>query len=118
VWEAATGAPYISSLVFNAGLIYMASDVGAITVVDAETGQRVFQQRIDGVFSASPVAGDGKIYFVSETGETIVLQAGRTPTVLARNDLGERAVASPAISNGRIFIRTDDHVFCIGTRPG
>jgi outer membrane protein assembly factor BamB len=118
VWEAATGAPYISSLVFNAGLIYMATDVGAITVVDAETGQRVFQQRIDGVFSASPVAGDGKIYFVSETGETIVLQAGRTPTVLARNDLGERAVASPAISNGRIFIRTDDHVFCIGTRPG
>ncbi len=118
VWEAATGAPYISSLVFNAGLIYMATDVGAITVVDAETGQRVFQQRIDGVFSASPVAGDGKIYFVSETGETIVMQAGRTPTVLARNDLGERAVASPAISNGRIFIRTDDHVFCIGTRAG
>jgi outer membrane protein assembly factor BamB len=118
VWETATGAPYISSLVFNAGLIYMATDVGAITVVDAETGQRVFQQRIDGIFSASPVAGDGKIYFVSETGETIVLQGGRTPTVLARNDLGERAVASPAISNGRIFIRTDDHVFCIGIKAG
>jgi outer membrane protein assembly factor BamB len=118
VWESATGAPYISSLVFDAGLIYMATDVGAITVVDAKTGQRVSQQRIDGVFSASPVAGDGKIYFVSETGETIVLQSGRTPTVLARNDLGERAVASPAISNGRIFIRTDDHVFCIGTRAG
>jgi outer membrane protein assembly factor BamB len=118
VWESATGAPYISSLVFDAGLIYMATDVGAITVVDAKTGQRVSQQRIDGVFSASPVAGDGKIYFVSETGETIVLQSGRTPAVLARNDLGERAVASPAISNGRIFIRTDDHVFCIGTRAG
>jgi outer membrane protein assembly factor BamB len=118
VWESATGAPYISSLVFDAGLIYMATDVGAITVVDARTGQRVSQQRIDGVFSASPVAGDGKIYFVSETGETIVLQSGRTPAVLARNDLGERAVASPAISNGRIFIRTDDHVFCIGMRAG
>jgi outer membrane protein assembly factor BamB len=118
VWESATGAPYISSLVFDAGLIYMATDVGAITVVDAKTGQRVSQQRIDGVFSASPVAGDGKIYFVSETGETIVLQSGRTPAVLARNDLGERAVASPAISNGRIFIRTDDHVFCIGMRAG
>jgi outer membrane protein assembly factor BamB len=118
VWESATGAPYISSLVFDGGLIYMATDVGAITVVDARTGQRLSQQRIDGVFSASPVAGDGKIYFVSETGETIVLQSGRTPTVLARNDLGERAVASPAISNGRIFIRTDDHVFCIGTRAG
>ena len=115
VWEAATGAPYISSLVYDAGLIYMATDVGAITVVDAKTGQRVSQQRVDGIFSASPVAGDGKIYFVSETGETIVMQSGRTPTVLSRNDLGERAVASPAISNGQIFIRTDDHVFCIGT---
>jgi outer membrane protein assembly factor BamB len=114
VWEAATGAPYISSLVYDAGLIYMATDVGAVTVVDAKTGQRVSQQRVEGVFSASPVAGDGKIYFVSENGETIVMQSGRTPSVLARNDLGERAVASPAISNGQIFIRTDDHVFCIG----
>jgi outer membrane protein assembly factor BamB len=96
----------------------MATDVGAITVVDAATGERVSQQRIEGIFSASPVAGDGKIYFVSETGETIVMQSGRTPTVLARNDLGERAIASPAISNGQIFIRTDDHVFCIGSRAG
>ena len=72
------------------------------------------QQRVEGVFSASPVAADGKVYFVSENGETIVMQAGRTPTVLARNDLGERAIASPAISNGQIFIRTDDHVFAIG----
>ena len=115
VWESPTGAPYISSLVHDAGLIYMATDVGAVTVVDAKTGQRTSQQRIDGIFSASPVAGDGKIYFVSETGETIVLQAGRNPTVLARNDVGERAIASPAISNGQIFIRTDDHVFAIGT---
>lgn len=114
VWESGTGAPYISSLVFHEGLIYMATDVGAISVVDAETGQRVWQQRLDGIFSASPVAGDGKIYFVSETGETIVVQAGRTPTVLARNDLGERAIASPAIAGSRIFIRTDGHVFCIG----
>ena len=74
VWEVQTGAPYISSLVYDGGLLYMASDVGGVTVVDAETGARVWQQRIDGIFSASPVAGDGKIYFVSETGETIVLR--------------------------------------------
>lgn len=117
VWESATGAPYVSSLVHDAGLLYMATDVGAVTVVDAKTGQRASQQRIDGIFSASPVAGDGKIYFVSETGETIVMQAGRNPTVLARNDLGERAIASPAISGGQIFIRTDDHVVAIGV-PG
>jgi outer membrane protein assembly factor BamB len=114
VWESPTGAPYISSLVHDGGLIYMATDVGAVTVVDAKTGQRVWQQRIEGVFSASPVAGDGKVYFVSENGETIVMRAGRTPEVIARNDLGERMIASPAISNGRIFIRTDDHLFAIG----
>jgi outer membrane protein assembly factor BamB len=117
-WESATGAPYISSLVYDAGLIYMATDVGGVTVVDARTGQRLSQQRVEGVFSASPVAADGKIYFVSESGETIVMQSGSSPTVLARNDVGERAIASPAISNGQIFIRTDDHLFCIGTRAG
>ena len=94
----------------------MATDVGAVTVVDAKDGSRVWQQRIDGVFSASPVAADGKIYFVSENGETIVVRAGRTPEVLSRNDLGERQIASPAVSNGQIFIRTDDHLFAIGRK--
>jgi len=117
VWENATGGPYISSLVHDNGLVYMATDVGAVTVVDAKDGSRVWQQRIDGVFSASPVAADGKVYFVSEDGVTIVVRAGRTPEVLARNDLGERQVASPAVSNGQIFIRTDDHLFAIGRRP-
>ena len=116
VWENATGGPYISSLVYDNGLVYMATDVGAVTVVDARDGSRVWQQRIDGVFSATPVAADGKIYFVSEDGQTIVVKSGRTPEVLARNDLGERQIASPAVSNGQIFIRTDDHVFAIGAK--
>jgi outer membrane protein assembly factor BamB len=116
IWENTTGGPYISSLVHDNGLIYMATDVGAVTVVDAKDGSRVWQQRIDGVFSASPVAADGKIYFVSENGETVVLRAGRNPEVLARNALGERQIASPAVSNGQIFIRTDDHLYAIGKR--
>ena len=116
-WESQTGAPYISSLVHDGGLIFMATDVGGVTVVDAKTGARVWQQRIEGIFSASPVAGDGKVYFASETGETIVVRSGRTPEVIARNDIGERMMASPAISNGQIFLRTDDHLFAIGGRP-
>ena len=116
VWETQTGAPYISSLVHDAGLIYMATDVGGVTVVDAKTGARVWQQRIDGIFSASPVAGDGKVYFASETGETIVLRAGRTPEVIARNDVGARLMASPAISNGQIFLRSDDQLFAVGPK--
>ena len=116
VWEVPTGAPYISSLVYDAGILYMVSDVGAVTAIDAQTGKQIWQQRVDGIFSASPVAADGKVYFVSETGETIVVKAGRQPEVLARNDVGERLIASPAISNGQIFIRSDGGLFAIGKR--
>jgi len=114
-WQVGTGAPYVSSLLYYEGAVYMANDVGVLTVIDAVTGQRIWQERVDGVFSASPVAGAGHVYFVSENGETIVLKAGRQPQVVARNAIGSRAVASPAISNGQIFIRTDDQLFCIGT---
>jgi outer membrane protein assembly factor BamB len=92
----------------------MAGDVGVVTATDAKTGQRVWQERIGGVFSASPVAADGKVFLLSESGETIVLAAGRTPRVLARNQLNARQLASPAISGGRLFIRSDNTLFAIG----
>ena len=114
VWSVATGAPYVSSLLHYDGIIYMANDVGVLTAVDAVSGSRIWQERVDGVFSASPVAGGGHVYFVSESGDTVVVKAGRQPQVVARNAIGERAVASPAISSGRIFVRTDKHVFAIG----
>jgi outer membrane protein assembly factor BamB len=113
-WKVATGAPYVSSLVHHDGLLYMAGDIGVVTCVDARTGERVWQERLGGVFSASPVAADGKIYLLSEGGETVVLEAGRTPRVLARNKLDGRLLASPAVSGGRLFIRTDDRLFAIG----
>lgn len=114
VWKVATGAPYCSSLLYYDKVIYMATDVGILTAIDAATGQRIWQERVEGVFSASPVAGGGHVYFVSENGDTVVVKAGATPRVVARNALGDRAVASPAISNGQIFIRTDRYVFAIG----
>jgi outer membrane protein assembly factor BamB len=117
VWQVNTGAPYVSSLVYDAGLIYMANDVGALTAVDAASGAKVWQERVEGIFSASPVAADGKIYFVSETGETIVVRSGRQPAVIARNDIGARLIASPAVSNGQIFLRSDGRLFCVGKKP-
>jgi outer membrane protein assembly factor BamB len=114
LWRVATGAPYVSSLIYYDGLIYFAGDVGVVTVADARTGARVWQERIGGVFTASPVAADGKVYLFSEGGETIVLAAGRIPRVLARNKLDARQLASPAISGGRLFIRSDDALFAIG----
>ena len=114
IWTVATGAPYVSSLLHYGGIVYMANDVGVLTAVDAATGARVWQQRVDGVFSASPVGAAGHVYFVSENGDTIVIKASRTPEIVARNSIGERALASPAISNGRLFLRTDDRLIAIG----
>ena len=112
-WQSASGASYVPSIVYYDGLLYMTNEVGVVTCADARTGERVWRHRLDGVFFASPVAADGKIYMVSETGETYVLRAGRTPEVLATNDLGERFLASPAIAGGRIFLRSDQGLFAI-----
>jgi outer membrane protein assembly factor BamB len=113
-WRVPSGAPYISSLVYYDGLIYMTGDVGVLTVADGKTGERLYQERVGGVYTASPVAGDGKVYLVSEDGETIVLAAGRTPRILERNRLNARQLASPAIAGGRLFIRSDDALYAIG----
>ena len=118
VWHVPSGAPYISSLVSYDGLLYMVGDVGVVTCIEVKTGERLWQQRIGGVFSASPVAGDGKIYFLSENGETVVMRAGRVAEVIARNTIDGRTLASPAISGGRLFLRTDDELVAIGGRTG
>ena len=114
VWRVPSGAPYISSLVQYDGLIYMVGDVGVLTVTDLKSGERVFQERIGGVYTASPVAADGKVYLTSEDGEIIVVEAGRTPRILARNRLNARLLASPAVSSGRLFIRSDDALIAVG----
>ena len=80
-------------------------------------GNGVWQGRVGGVFSASPVAGDGKVYLQSESGETIVLRAGRDAEIISRNTVGERTLASMAISNSRIFLRSDESLFCVGRTP-
>jgi outer membrane protein assembly factor BamB len=113
-WQARSGASYVPSLVYYEGLLYMTNEVGVVTCADARTGEPVWRNRLGGVFFASPVAGDGKVYLLSETGETFVLRAGRQPEVLARNDLGERFIASPAISGGRLFLRSDRTLFAVG----
>lgn len=113
-WRADSGASYVPSIVHYDGLLYMTNEVGVVTCADARTGERIWRHRLEGIFFASPVAGDGKVYMVSETGETFVLRAGRRPELLARNDLGERFLASPAIARGRLFLRSDRTIFAVG----
>ena len=115
-WQIPTGAPYVSSLLYHDGLIYMATETGVASCLDAETGATLWKERLGGYFSASPVAAAGKVYFANEEGETFVVKAGRTFKLLQKNELDERTMASPAFARGRIFIRTDDHLVCIG-RP-
>lgn len=114
VWQVGTGAPYVSSLLYMDGRVYMANDVGVLTAVDAKNGERIWQERVDGVFSASPVGGGGHVFFASEGGVTFVVKSGVKPEIVAKNDIGERIIASPAIASGRLFLRTDDHLFSIG----
>jgi outer membrane protein assembly factor BamB len=104
----------VPSVLYYEGLLYTTNEIGIVTCADAETGKTVWRQRLGRIFFASPVAGAGKVYMVSETGETYVLRAGRVADVLAKNELGERMLASPAISDGRLFLRSDGSLFCIG----
>jgi outer membrane protein assembly factor BamB len=113
-WRVPTGGPYVSSLVHYQGVIYMSTDNGILSAVDASNGQRLWQERVGGTFSASPIAGDGKVYFVSEGGETIVIKAGRTFEIVSRNKLDGHFVASPAAGAGKIFLRADDRVYAVG----
>lgn len=113
-WRVPTGGPYVSSLVQYQGVLYMSTDNGILSAVDATTGARLWQERVGGTFSASPIAGDGKVYFVSEGGETIVIKAGRSFDVIARNKLDGHFVASPAAGGGKVFLRADDRLFAVG----
>jgi len=114
LWRAATGASYVPSILYYDGLLYVTNEVGIVTCADAATGKTVWRQRLGGIFFASPVAADGKVYMVSETGETFVLRAGRTAELLAKNEIDGRMLASPAISNGCLFLRADGTLYCIG----
>jgi outer membrane protein assembly factor BamB len=103
----------VSSLLFYQGVVYMANEHGIVSGVEARSGATLFRERLSGAFTASPVAGDDKVYLLNEDGETYVLQAGRELKVLSQNRLDERTLASPAISEGELFIRTDESLYCI-----
>lgn len=115
IWDNNRGAPFVPSAILVGDMYYLVDDSGVATCLDAHTGERVWQKRLTGKYTASPIAADGKIYFVNENGETIVVAAGEKKyKQLARNPLGEPVFASPAISQGNLFIRTAKSLFCIG----
>jgi outer membrane protein assembly factor BamB len=114
VWEQKKGMPKVPSMIYVKPYLFAITDGGVATCMNAATGELLWQQRIGGTFSASPVAAEGRIYFVSDNGETTVIEAGPEFKALAKNPLDETVQASPAISQGQIFIRTERHLFAIG----
>jgi outer membrane protein assembly factor BamB len=96
----------------------MVATGGRVTALNAATGEVLKQGRSPealGEYYASPVAADGKVYLASEEGKLSVLKAGADWTVLSVNDLGEEVHATPALSEGRIYVRTRSSLYCFGT---
>ncbi len=113
-WKAKLSLGYTSA-VYHQDRIYGLSQTG-VTCLGAKDGKEVWKQRAAGPFSASPVLADGKLYVVSEDGKTTVIKLGDKPEVLAVNSVGETILATPAISGGAIFLRSDKHLYCIGAK--
>jgi outer membrane protein assembly factor BamB len=114
-WKLTRGAPYTPSPVLVGDDLYVVSDTGVLTVVEARTGVVRYQQRLGGNYSASPVFADGRIYFQSEEGVTTVVAPGPTFTRLAQNRLDGALMASMALSGQAIYIRSDQHLYRIGS---
>ncbi|HEY5912785.1 MAG TPA: PQQ-binding-like beta-propeller repeat protein, partial [Verrucomicrobiae bacterium] len=112
-WKFDKAVPKTASPVLIDGLLYMVSDDGLVTCLEAATGTQVWRERIGGNYSASPIYGDGRIYFFSQQGKTTVLKPGKTCEVLATNTLDNGFMASPAVSGKALFLRTKTHLYRI-----
>jgi outer membrane protein assembly factor BamB len=117
-WTYRRAVPQLPSPIVFANVLYMVNDGGIVTSLNPETGAVIRQGRLKGAidaYYASPVAGDGKIYFTSEKGKVSVLKPGGTLDPVAVNDLLEDVYATPALAEGRIYIRTRGTLYAFGS---
>jgi len=104
---------------FYRGLVYVLANNGVFDAYDSETGKEIYRQRLPLVgsgYSASPVAADGKIYLSNEDGEMLVVEAGASFKHIATNSIGEMLMATPALSDGVMFVRGVSTLFAIARR--
>ena len=114
MWEQKKGVPAMPSPLLVASRLYTITRDNILYCINAEDGQVLWNKRLTGTHSASPVYADGRIYILSETGTTLVLEPGVEYKELASNPLNEKCLASMAVSNGKFYIRGINHLFCIG----
>jgi outer membrane protein assembly factor BamB len=117
VWRDKVAA-YVPSLLLDDGLLYMLIDNGRFRCYEADNGQVVWDEKLDGGFSSSPVLVGGHIYVVNEEGVMYVLKPGREFEVVAENDLNDGGFATPVICDGRIYLRTSHNLYCLGKPSG
>ena len=115
-WRTTRGAAYVPSPIISGRYLLMVADSGIASCFEARTGKRHWMERLPGGHSPSPVSADGLVYFVSDRGVTTIIRPSETFAVIAKNELGEPVSASPAISQGQIFLRTHRHLYCIGSK--
>jgi outer membrane protein assembly factor BamB len=115
-WRMTKDAPHTPSPLLVGDELYVVSDGGIASCLDAKTGHLHWSQRLGGAFSASPLAADGKVYFQNEAGVGCVVKAGTKYELLAKNDLTERTLASYAAADRALFIRTAQHLYRIEKR--
>jgi len=113
VWSLKKGAPNTPSPLLVGDDLYLVSDGGIASCVEARTGKVLWQERVGGNYSASPVYANGRVYFQNEEGATVVVKASREFQKLGENSLGERTLASMALAEGVVFIRSEQHLFKI-----
>lgn len=119
-WSKDRGGPYMPTPIVYGDLLYTCSNNGVLTAYNAKTGERVYQERLGGTggaFTSSPVASDGKIFLSSEDGDIFVVKAGPKYELLSKNPVGEVMMATPAISDGLLIVRTVSHLFAFGEAP-
>ena len=116
-WAVRRGGGYLQTPLVYGDYFYTCQTNGAFSCYEAKTGKVVYQQRLGTGrtgFSSSPVAANGMIYVSSEEGDVYVIKTGSEFKILATNPLNEVCMATPAISEGAMFFRTQDHLVAVG----
>jgi outer membrane protein assembly factor BamB len=114
VWQKTQDCSYVPSPIAVGPYFLLTSDGGIATCLNAKTGDSVWRERLGRHFSASPISVAGLVYFLSDRGIMTVVKPGPSFESVARNELGEKTFASPAVSGGRLFLRGEQHLYCIG----
>jgi len=118
-WSRTLRGPYMPTPLIYRGLLYVLDNHGIFDAYNVRSGEEAYRQRLPNIgsgFSASPIAADGKIYLSSEDGEISVIAAGTRFRQIAANDMGEPLMATPALSEGVMYVRSSKSIFAIGRR--